>query len=323
MAIKLGTDGVQAAVADEQAVSKLTTTMGNLGLAHDVTPVLAMIDTLQREAGISEDVLRPAFSRLVTTLGDSSKAMDALKLSMDISIATGKPLETVVAALGKAYDGNTGALGKLGVGLDKTILKTGDMDTITGILADRFGGSATKNAQTYQGQIDKLTIGFGELQESFGTGFLSGLTSAEGGLSSLTTFMADNEGTVETFGQTVGEVATDILEVAKMAADAKKAIDNWTKGMGPAGEIIDGFVSTLSGGLIPILMSAGNAAKWAADQIERLIGLQIQANGNYTGPSNPSSLAAAAAGATKSIDPIAASKSITTINSKALARTGN
>jgi hypothetical protein len=80
-------------------------------------------------------------------------------------------------ALGRAYDGNTGGLSRLGAGLDKATLKTGDMDLITQKLADTFGGQAAVKAATFQGQLDRVSVAFGELQESFGRGFMAGVVS--------------------------------------------------------------------------------------------------------------------------------------------------
>ena len=205
MAVKIGVDGVQAAIADDQAATKLATTMTNLGLAHDTTQVEAMIDALQRETGVADDQLRPAFGRLVTSLGDTEMATDALKLAMDISAGTGKDLDTVVAALSKAYDGNTGSLSRLGAGLDTQILKTGDMDLITQELAKTFAGQADKAAGTYQGSIDRLSVGFDELKESFGAGFLEGLGNADAKTGDLTETMAGLEDSMKSLGVTLAD----------------------------------------------------------------------------------------------------------------------
>jgi hypothetical protein len=51
------------------------------------------------------------------------------------------------------------------------------MDLITKELAATFGGQALVKAATFQGQIDRIGIAFGELQESFGRGFMAGVVS--------------------------------------------------------------------------------------------------------------------------------------------------
>jgi hypothetical protein len=107
MATKLGVDGVKAAIEDEAAVAKLAQTMTNLGLAHDTAQVEASIASMETELGIVDMELRPAYDRLVRSIGDTQDAMKAMSLAADISAGTGKSLDAVVQALGRAYDGNT------------------------------------------------------------------------------------------------------------------------------------------------------------------------------------------------------------------------
>ena len=219
-AVQFGVDGVKAFLDDDAAAQKLATTLDNLGLAHDTTAVEAMIDALQRETGVADDALRPAYDRLVRSIGDTEQATSALKLAMDISAGSGKSLDTVVQALGKAYDGNTAGLSRLGAGIDKSVLATGNMDTITKDLARTFGGQAKTAAGTYQGQLDRLAVGFGELQESFGAGFLGALGKTEGKTGDLMTAMQDLQPALQDVGTAVGDL---VVELAGMVTSADKA----------------------------------------------------------------------------------------------------
>jgi hypothetical protein len=177
MALEFGVNGVKAFIADDAAAAKLARTLQNLGLESATAAVEANIDVLQRQTGIVDDILRPSFDRLVRSVGNVEEANRLLALSTDIAGGTGRSLESVVQALGKAFDGNTGGLSRLGAGLDKATLKTGDMDLITAKLAQTFGGQAATKGATFQGQIDRLSVAFGELQESFGRGFMAGVVS--------------------------------------------------------------------------------------------------------------------------------------------------
>jgi hypothetical protein len=221
-AVAFGVEGVKAFVEDEAAAAKLATTLDNLGLAHETAPVEAMIDALQRQTGVADDALRPAFDRLVRSIGNTAGATDALKLAMDVSAGTGKSLDSVVQALGKAYDGNTTGLGRLGAGLDKATLATGDMRLITEQLSRTFSGQAQTAADTYQGQLNRLAVGFGELQESFGAGFLSSLDNTTQGTSDLMDAMKDLEPAMRDLGETAAKAATGL---AKFAAEAANVVD--------------------------------------------------------------------------------------------------
>jgi phage-related protein len=91
---------------------------------------------------------------------------------MDISAATGKDLETVSLTLAKAYNGNIGALTKLGIPLDENIRKTKDFNLVQDELTRLFGGAAYANTKTYAGQLAIVTERFDEMKESIGVKIL-------------------------------------------------------------------------------------------------------------------------------------------------------
>ncbi len=105
-------------------------------------------------------------------IGSVTKSQDLLNLALDISAATGKSVESVSNALGKAYEGNTGALTRLGVGLSAAEIKTLGLEGTVKQLADTFGGAATVQANTFEGQIQRLRVGFDEAKESIGARLL-------------------------------------------------------------------------------------------------------------------------------------------------------
>lgn len=169
-AIKLGVDGVKAAVEDELSQKKLEQALKNTTGATDdqVKATEAYIKKQQLSFGIADTKLRPALANLARATGDVTKAQGLNNLAIDISAATGKDLESVSLALGKAYNGNFGALTKLGVPLDASIVKTKDFDLVTQELTKTFGGSAKANTETFSGQLAILQERFGEIQEDIG-----------------------------------------------------------------------------------------------------------------------------------------------------------
>jgi hypothetical protein len=171
---------VAAALADEKAQKSLTQTLKNLGLAYSTVGVTNYIDSLQRATGVSEDELRPAFQKLILVLGDTNKAQSALSLAMDISAGTGKDLSAVSMALAKGYSGQTTALSRLGAGLDKTLLKSGDMEAITAQLSKLFAGQAQAAVKTYSGQMAILTISAQEASETIGFALVDSIAKLSG-----------------------------------------------------------------------------------------------------------------------------------------------
>ena len=173
-AIAIGIEGVKAAIADEKAQTQLALALENATGATQAQIKATEDSILQMSlaTGVADDELRPALSRLVRSTGDITKAQDLLATALDISAATGKPVEAVANSLSKAYDGNTAALGKLGVGLSSAELKTMSFEQVQGRLTELFGGAAAKNADTYAGQIARVQVAFDEAKETLGTALL-------------------------------------------------------------------------------------------------------------------------------------------------------
>ena len=171
---KLLIEGVKAAIEDEAAQLRLANALKNVtGATNDqIAAVEKQITKLSLANGVADDQLRPAYQRLATATGDLTKANDALTLALDISAATGKDLNAVSNALGKAYEGNTSSLARLGIGLSTAEIKTLGLDGTMKQLAKTFEGAATVQANTLEGQIARLQIAFDEAKETIGAALL-------------------------------------------------------------------------------------------------------------------------------------------------------
>jgi hypothetical protein len=173
-AVKLAVDGVKAAIEDEAAQIRLATSLKNAtGATNEmIVAVEKQILKTSLATGVADDKLRPALSRLALSTGDVTKAQDLLTLALDISQATGKGLDAVANSLGKAYDGNTAALGKLGIGLSAAELKSMSFTEVQTKLSDLFGGAAAANSETFAGRMQILKVTFDEAKESVGAKLL-------------------------------------------------------------------------------------------------------------------------------------------------------
>ena len=231
-ATKLAVDGVKAAIEDEQAQTQLALALENATGATNAQIKATEDSILQMSlaTGVADDKLRPALGRLVRSTGDITKAQDLLAIALDVSTATGKPLEGVATALSKAYDGNTAALGKLGVGLSSAELKTMSFEQVQGRLSELFGGAAAANADTYAGKIARVQVAFDEAKETLGQALLPILDKFlgfinENALPAIQAFTAAfslTEG--DGFGKTISDVASTIKQVVTPIFDGIKTI---------------------------------------------------------------------------------------------------
>ncbi len=175
---KLLVDGVKSAIEDEKAQTALATSLQNVAGANDtvIAGVEKYITKTALAVGVTDDELRPSFDRLVRSTKDVEEAQKLQTLALDISAGSGKSLEAVSQALGKAYEGNTASLGKLGIGLSAAELKSMSFDEVTKALAGTFGGQATEQAETFAGKMARLNIAFDEGKETVGAFVLDAIT---------------------------------------------------------------------------------------------------------------------------------------------------
>lgn len=118
----------KAAIEDAQSQALLANQLKNTTNATkaQIASVEENISKMQMSAGVADDVLRPAFAQLTRATGDTAKATELMQLALDISAGSGKSLESVSMALTKAYNGQFGALTKLGVPMADQILNASE-----------------------------------------------------------------------------------------------------------------------------------------------------------------------------------------------------
>lgn len=175
---KLAIDGVKSAIEDAAAQEKLALTLKNVTGATNAQ-IAATEDYITKTSmafGVTDDELRPSLERLARATGDVEKAQKLQTVAIDVAAGSGKSLEAVTNAMAKAAEGNTTALGKLGVGLSAAQLKTMTMDEVTAKLASTFANQASTQADTFQGKLTRLQIAFDEGKETVGAFILDAIT---------------------------------------------------------------------------------------------------------------------------------------------------
>ena len=165
---------VKAAAEDEKSRKSLEQTIRANTRATDEQ--IKSIDTYITKQSIAtattDDVLRPALSRLIRSTNDVTKAQELLSLAQEISVSTSIPLQTVANALGKSFDGQNTALGKLGLGIDATILKNKSHEQIMQILKGTYKGFIENEATNAEFKFRQLTIALDESREKIGEALL-------------------------------------------------------------------------------------------------------------------------------------------------------
>jgi hypothetical protein len=175
-----GKASVKAAAADMKAQQQLALALKNVGLERDAATAEGYIQRIEKEFGIVDEKLRPAYSRLAIATRDTAETQRLMGIAMDISASTGKDLDSVTSALSKAFLGSNTALSKLGVGISKADLKTKSFNDITKQLAATFAGAAVKSADSVSGSMDKLSIATNNAKETLGVGLITAFSNLAG-----------------------------------------------------------------------------------------------------------------------------------------------
>jgi hypothetical protein len=264
----------KAAIEDRKSQELLSKALkDNLDATdNQVAAIENYIGKAQLATGISDDKLRPAFTKLALSSGDLEDSMDLLAVATDVAAGTGKDLDAVAQAMAKALEGNTTSLGRL-------VPSVRDAKDPLQALADTFNGAAEAAAKT--DPYAQMEIIFGELQEQVGTALLpileqfsTWLSTPEGQeklqeivdgvvgiiteFGKLVDWISENEATVKGLGTAILSIvtATKLLEVTSkfnaplIAANYGKMF-GWTAAVITALQLIDTLATRIKneGGL--------------------------------------------------------------------------
>ena len=197
----------KAAIEDQKSMNLLALAMKNAGNAtkDQVAQAEKSISKMQLQSAVADDELRPAFQKLFIATKDVTSSNKLLQIALDASAATGKSLDAVSQAMAKSLAGSDTALVKLIPSLK------GAKDPMAE-LERTFKGAAEEaaNVDPYQ----RLTVAFGEIQESIGRLVLPALESFASYMIDLTPrvisfFENLNDPTTET-GKSWGNLTKEI-----------------------------------------------------------------------------------------------------------------
>jgi hypothetical protein len=218
--VAFGKASVKAFAEDNKAATSLGITLKNLDLAYgsNIGTVNGFINRLEAQTGVLDDELRPAMDRLLRATGSVTKAQELLGLALDVAAGTGKSVTQVSQSLQKAYLGQTQALGRLGVGLSRAELTSSSFEEIQQRLTVLFAGQASAAAETFAGQLDKLTIAANNAKETIGKGLYDGISALSGGGATAAT---DN---IDKLARGIGDTLANVGSLINKLKDLKPVL---------------------------------------------------------------------------------------------------
>jgi len=242
-----GKASVKAFAEDEKAAAKLTRTVTNLGLGFENARITKFISDLEKTAAVSDDVLRPAFSSLLTTTGSVEKSQKLLALALDISAGSGEDVATVAGDLSAAYVGQTKSLSKYRLGLSKAELQGKSFNEIQELLNKQFSGQNSTRLDTYAGKMEALAVASDNAKEIIGKGLVDALS-----------MLGEND--------SVSNLADDMESVALYIGDAIRGVGvlvEYLKSIPGAGILFDAFKLGFKSTPLGLLNELGRANRVA------------------------------------------------------------
>ena len=190
---KFAESAAKAAIEDQAANEKLVAVLKARGLATKEN--LALVDeqiAKGAKLGISDDEIRSSIQMATQFTKDFTVATKIASVAQDLAAARGMDLSRATLLVGRAYNGQGGALARFGINLAKTATittyttkldkygaavkeaHTKQIRTMTSgqaalnAITGQYGGVAAKMADTVGGRVKTLKNTFSELKESIG-----------------------------------------------------------------------------------------------------------------------------------------------------------
>ena len=221
--VAFGRKSVKAFADSELEAKRLTTAVSNLGLAFAAPEIDRYIDNVELATGVNRDLLQPSFLTLLQTTGSLTKSQELLNLSLDVAAGTGADVASVSQKLAQAYVGNAKGLRTLNLGLTTAELNSADFETVQKRITALFAGQGAAAAESYVGQMNKLSIASEQASEIIGKGLVDSLIILSG-------------------NTTVQELADDMLDAARNTATFTSNLANLVKMVGaPIKFVADGI----------------------------------------------------------------------------------
>lgn len=284
----------QGAIEDQKAQALLAEQLRKTTGATDgqIKQVEQLIDATARATGFTDDQLRPAMANLVRTFGDTEKASKVLATALDLSRATGRDLEAVTIALGRAASGSTTGLSRMGIVLDDATKKSKDFDTILAAVNAKVGGQAAAYAETYAGKMERAKVAISEAGEQIGSAFIPVLeksaTALSGTINALSNLDQKTGGAIGKFA-TFGTVGLGVVSTASLVTgqliklrDRFGEVDaetgKFTGSLTRTGKIIAGASAAL--GIAAALYADYASTKARAEQVTRELADALRLEGD-------------------------------------------
>jgi hypothetical protein len=154
---------IDAFSKQEAAVKKL-----DVALGKNTKNLQAYATALQKVTKYADEEIAEVMARLSFYTKDEAMIKKLTKATLDFATAKGLDLVSAGELVAKTIGGETNALGRYGIQIEKGVTGTAKMNEVVESMAKLFGGQATSELETFGGQLQNTKNLLGEVEEAVG-----------------------------------------------------------------------------------------------------------------------------------------------------------
>ena len=154
---------IELAGAQELAEKKLEASLGKVSQA-----LLDQASALQQVSMFGDEAIIEAQALIAAFVDDEEAIKKATKATLDLAAAKGMDLTAAADLVSKTLGSSTNAMSRYGIEVIGAVGSTERLNTLTGNIADKFGGQASAQADTYAGSVKNMKDSLGDMAEQIG-----------------------------------------------------------------------------------------------------------------------------------------------------------
>lgn len=255
----------QAAQEEDRAILQLNNSLANSPELAGATSgaFLELASQMQDVTTFTDDAVISAEAMLGTFHLTQSEILGLTPLVADLASKFDIDLNRAAILVGKAMDGNAGALGRMGVNIDEAAFATDRFGAVMSALRENAGGFAEQEGATFNGQMTILKNNLGDIAEGVGRGAVQAFNTMLGPVQRLSgAFESMSPATQATIGKFAAFGASGLVVAGSLsfvAGQVLTAVDRFQQ-LKTAATSAKVAMSGMGVGLI------GLAAVWADTQ---------------------------------------------------------
>lgn len=161
---------IKAYQEQEAALTKLNTALTQTGqfTEENQQVLIDYSNWLQQVTVYADDQTQTIMAQMLAMGLNIEQTKQATLQAANLATVMGTDLNSAARAMADLFQGNAGMIGRYIKGLDETIIKSGNLNSILEMLDKRIGQQAETFAKTSEGEIAKFNNAISDLRENTG-----------------------------------------------------------------------------------------------------------------------------------------------------------